>query len=149
MSMVNIRRAKLEDKPEWLRMRLLLWPDNLAEALSAGMEEMLAHPDEEPVFIAVRADNTPCGFLEGGTRKYGEGCETSPIGYIEGWYVDGDQRRMGVGGALVSAMEDWAREHGLTEMGSDTWLENEISITAHQKLGYIEMERLVHFAKKL
>jgi hypothetical protein len=34
-------------------------------------------------------------------------------------------------------------------MASDTWLDNDVSIQAHKKLGYEEMERLVHFAKRL
>ncbi|MHB8778501.1 MAG: GNAT family N-acetyltransferase, partial [Anaerolineales bacterium] len=45
--------------------------------------------------------------------------------------------------------EDWARERGCTEMASDTWLDNEASIRAHLKLGYLEVERLVHFVKPL
>ena len=89
------------------------------------------------------------GFLEAGTRKYAEGCDTSPVGYIEGWYVDEDLRGKGIGKALVKAAEDWTRLQGLTEMASDTWLDNEVSIQAHLKMGYEETERLVHFAKKL
>jgi aminoglycoside 6'-N-acetyltransferase I len=49
----------------------------------------------------------------------------------------------------VKAAEDWARSQGLTEMASDTWLDNEVSIRAHLRMGYEETERLVHFAKKL
>jgi aminoglycoside 6'-N-acetyltransferase I len=63
--------------------------------------------------------------------------------------VDEDLREQGIGKALVKAAEVWARSQGLTEMGSDTWLENDISIQAHLKMGYEEAERLVHFIKKL
>jgi aminoglycoside 6'-N-acetyltransferase I len=63
--------------------------------------------------------------------------------------VDKDLRGQGTGKALVMAAEDWARAQGLSEMGSDTWLENEASIQAHLKMGYEEAERLVHFIKKL
>lgn len=149
MTSITVRRVEPEDKPEWLRMRLLLWPNDTREELQAGMDVLLADAGEQPVFIALRPDLSPCGFLEGGTRKYADGCETGPVGYIEGWYVDEDSRLQGVGAALVRAMEDWTRARGLTEMGSDTWLWNETSIAAHQRLGYVEMERLVHFAKKL
>ena len=45
--------------------------------------------------------------------------------------------------------EDWARGKGCSEMASDTWLDNEASIRAHVKLGYAEVERLVHFVKQL
>jgi aminoglycoside 6'-N-acetyltransferase I len=145
---IIIRRARPEDKPEWFRMRFLLWPDHTEAELLEGLDEILSSEDE-PVFVALRASGGLGGFLEGGTRKYADGCDTSPVGYIEGWYVDEDLRKKGVGGRLMEAMENWARARGLTEMGSDTWLDNETSITAHKQLGYVEMERLVHFAKKL
>ena len=148
MGTFTVRRVKPEDKPEWLRMRLLLWPNHTPDELQEEMDEFIENP-EQPVFILLRADGSPGGFLEGGTRDYADGCETNPVGYIEGWYVDADLRRQGAGRALVSAMEGWARKRGLLEMGSDTWLDNETSITAHEHLGYVLKERIVHFAKKL
>jgi aminoglycoside 6'-N-acetyltransferase I len=148
MTDIIIRRAQPEDKHEWVRMRLLLWPEHTEAEMLAEMDDILSN-EEQPVFVAARTSGGLGGFLEGGTRKYADGCDTSPVGYIEGWYVDEDLRQKGVGGKLVQAMEEWARARGMTEMGSDTWLNNETSITAHQHLGYVEMERLVHFAKKL
>ena len=148
MKNITIRRATHADKPEWLRMRLNLWPDGTPEGFSKEMGELLADP-LTPVFVAIRPGGMLGGFLEAGTRKYAEDCESSPVGYIEGWYVDEDLRGQGIGKALVKAAEDWARSQGLTEMASDTWLDNEVSIQAHLKLGYKETERLVHFMKKL
>jgi aminoglycoside 6'-N-acetyltransferase I len=145
---ITIRRATPADKSEWLRMRLLLWPDGTPEGFAKEMEDLLADP-LTPVFVAVRSNGKLGGFLEAGTRKYAEGCETSPVGCIEGWYVDESLRDQGIGVALVEAAEDWARTQGLTEMASDTWLDNDISIQAHLKMGYEEVERLVHFVKKL
>ncbi len=144
----SIHRATPADKPDWLRMRLLLWAYATAEGFEPELDPMLADPDQA-VFIASLADGRRVGFLEAGTRKYADGCETSPVGYIEGWYVDEDCRGLGIGGRLVRAAEDWARKKGCQEMASDTWLENEVSIAAHLKLGYSEEERLVHFAKQL
>ena len=148
MTSIIIRRATQADKQEWLRMRLLLWPFGTAEGFSQDMDGLLANP-LTPVFVAARPGGGLGGFLEAGTRKYADGCESSPVGYIEGWYVDEDLRGQGVGKVLVEAAEEWARSQGLNEMGSDTWLENEVSIQAHLKLGYEEAERLVHFVKKL
>lgn len=143
-----IRRARHGDILEWLRMRVQLWPHLTTEDLALDVDDMLADP-EQAVFVAVRPDGCLGGFLEASTRKYADGCETSPVGYIEGWYVDEDLRGNGVGAALVHAAEAWAREIGCEEMASDTWLDNEASIEAHKKLGYEEMERLVHFARRL
>ncbi len=143
-----IRSATALDKPEWLRMRRLLWPNEDPAGLRTEMDELLADPTAI-TFVAVRADGRLGGFLEAGRRKVVDGCDTSPVGYLEGWFVDEDLRGQGVGARLVRAAEDWARSQGLQEMGSDTWLEDEVSILAHRALGYREVERLVHFAKRL
>ena len=148
MPEISIRRATHDDIPEWLRMRQALWDTSPIEDLRWGMEEGLSNP-RQAIFFAVREDGSPCGFVEVGTRDYGEGCETSPVGYLEGWYMDEDVRRRGAGKWLIQTAEDWARSLGMTEMASDTWLENETSIAVHMKMGYQEMERLVHFVKKL
>lgn len=149
MEFIEIRPIRSTDNPEWLRMRTSLWDDHSESEMLAEMHEIIATPDDTPVFVAQRANGKLGGFLEGGTRKYADGCDTSPVGYIEGWYVEPDLRQQGVGGRLVKTFETWVRGKGLVEIGSDTWLDNETSIEAHQRLGYVLMERLAHFGKKL
>jgi aminoglycoside 6'-N-acetyltransferase I len=144
----TIRRATDEDKSEWIRMRQGLWPDAPLEYLNFDLDELLADPDAA-VFVASRPDGSLVAFIEAGLRAYGEGCETSPVGYIEAWYVDPHVRGQKLGREMVRMAEQWAREQGCSEMASDTWLENEGSIAAHLKLGYWEAERLVHFVKRL
>jgi len=144
----DIRRASAADKLEWLRMRQGLWPDAPTEYLDYDLDETLADP-EKAVFVASRADGGLVAFIEAGLRDYGEGCETSPVGYIEAWYVDPHVRGQKLGREMVRAAEEWARQKGCSEMGSDTWLDNEGSIAAHLKMGYDEAERLVHFVKRL
>ena len=144
----TIRRATHADKPEWLRMRKGIWPEAPDEYLDFDMDEILAS-DRDAAFMAF-ADGRPVGMIEARLREYGEGCETSPVGYIEGWFVDEHMRgKNNIAGALVNAAENWARGKGCVEMASDTWLDNAASIRAHHKLGYEEAERLVHFVKKL
>src|SRR5262245_62320859 len=99
--------------------------------------------------MAFNENGQPVAFIELGLRAYAEGCETSPVGYIEAWFVGELVRGQKLGRELVHLAEEWAREKGCTEMASDTWLENETSIAAHLKLGYWEVERLVHFVKRL
>jgi aminoglycoside 6'-N-acetyltransferase I len=144
----TIRRATPEDKPEWVRMRQGLWPDAPLEYLNFDLDDLLANSDAG-IFVASDSQRRLIGFIETGLRDHGEGCETSPVGYIEAWYVDPHVRGQKLGRDLVHTAEQWAREKGCTEMASDTWLENEASIAAHLKLGYYEIERLVHFVKRL
>ena len=129
-------------------MRQGLWPEAPVEYLTFDLEERLVDPDYA-VFVASNADGQLVAFVEVGLRDHGEGCETSPVGYIEAWFVGEYVRGQKVGRDLIHAAEEWARGKGCAEMASDTWLENEASIAAHLKLGYWEVERLVHFVKRL
>lgn len=144
----TIRRATYEDKSAWLRMRQALWSDAPMEYLSYDLDDKLANPNYV-IFLASDAEGKPAAFIEAGLREYAEACETSPVGYIEAWYVDEQIRGQKLGRQLVQVAEQWAREKGCTEMASDTWLDNEASIAAHLRLGYQEAERLVHFVKRL
>ncbi len=129
-------------------MRQGLWPEAPSEYLTYDQDDKLADPDYA-LFIALDLNGKRVAFIEAGLRDYAEGCETSPVGYIEAWYVDEHIRGQKLGRELVHTAEQWARERGCTEMASDTWLDNETSIAAHLKLGYQEAERLVHFVKRL
>lgn len=144
---IRLRRITSEDRDEWLKMRRGIWPEVPDSYLSFDMDDILASEDHAVLFALM--GDAPIGMIEAKIREYGEGCETSPVGYIEGWFVYPDVRGKGVAGALTQAAEDWARSKGCTEMASDTWLGNEASIKAHLKMGYFEVERLVHFVKRL
>jgi hypothetical protein len=100
-------------------------------------------------FVAVRPTGGLCGFVETSLRSQAEDCQSSPVGYVEGWYVDPDVRKRGIGGSLLAVAESWAVGHGCREMASDTEFANEISRKAHLGLGYEETSRLVHFRKPL
>ena len=144
---ITIRRVTQEDKAEWLRMRKGIWPEAPDEYLDFDMDDILAN-DDYLVIFACDGDK-PIGLTEAQIRDYGEGCETSPIGYLEGWFVQNEYRGKGVVAVMTQAAENWIRDKGCSEVASDTWLDNEPSIRAHQKMGYTEVERLVHYVKQL
>jgi GNAT superfamily N-acetyltransferase len=151
-----IRPVREDDRAEWLRMRTLFWPDGagehaheiaafLATGAFGGPELFLALA----VFVAVRPEGGLCGFLEASIRPFAEGCETRAVGYVEGWFVDADLRRHGIGRRLVAAAEEWAAGHGCKEMASDAHPENTASLEAHRALGFEEVSRSVHLRKRL
>jgi aminoglycoside 6'-N-acetyltransferase I len=154
---ILVRKAEPQDREEWLRMRAALWPDcspdrHLAEIAAFSVAGPRKDPPgrvPEAAFVAVRSDGGLGGLLEASIRPLADGCDTRPVGYIEGWYVDPDLRRRGIGRRLAQAAEDWARSHGCQEMASDCTLDNDLSLRAHLALGYEETERLVHFRKAL
>jgi ribosomal protein S18 acetylase RimI-like enzyme len=153
----TIRLVTKSDSAEWVRMRTALWPDNgenhHAEEVAAFFATDTFRWSESflswMVFVAERSDKDLCGFVESSIRPHVDGCLTRPVGYIEGWYVDADVRRQGVGRKLVEAAERWAAVYGCKEMASDAHLWNTVSHEAHKALGFEEGNRLVHFRKTL
>jgi aminoglycoside 6'-N-acetyltransferase I len=79
----------------------------------------------------------------------GGGCDSAPVPYIEGWWVAPELRRAGVGRALVGAVEQWCKEQGFDELGSDVELDNDVSLRAHAALGFEPTLRLQFFRKRL
>ena len=141
----RIRLASPADKPAWLAMRQALWPDE--GDLSAGMDELLVRENYR-VWLAFDGD-LAIGFAEAGLRPYANGCDSQPVPFLEGIWVEETHRKEGVGRALVSALEDWARALGILELGSDTWLNDLRSQQVHGHWGFEETERVVYFRKKL
>jgi GNAT superfamily N-acetyltransferase len=153
----QIRPVRHEDQAEWLRMRALLWPDCIAEQhaheITAFLESEACGWSEPflavATFVAVRPGGGLCGFLEASLRPYVEDCITWPVGYVEGWFVDSDVRRQGIGSRLIAISEQWATAQGCREMASDAQIENRVSLAAHQALGFEESSRAVHLRKWL
>lgn len=141
---MRIREYRRADRAAYQQLREKLWPD----CSDADNDSWFARHDAT-TFVAEREDGSLCGFVEVGSRPYAEGCDSSPVGYVEGWWVDADVRRQGVGRALVAAAEEWARAKGYTEMASDALLDNDVSHSSHRALGFEEVERLVTFRKSL
>lgn len=149
---MNIRPVNRDDRDEWQRMRARLFPgvdvaeidEWYAAAASGG-----THPVGAVVLVADRGDGRLAGFAEIGIRGYAEGCETTPVAYLEAWYVDPDARRAGTGRRLVEAAEAWAAAQGFSEMASDSELDNDNSRSAHLALGFEEIERQICYRKRL
>lgn len=147
MKLMNIRPARESDRKAWLEMQLTLWPDEDFDA-----EEWVQHQskllERGHAFIAFNGEE-PVGFAEVGLRPYAEGCKSSPVAFLEGWFVKEHARGRGIGRTLVERVEQWGLEQGCTELGSDTLLEWEGSHRAHAQVGFEEVERLVVFRKSL
>ena len=129
-------------------MRALLWPDEDEQELAHDLEPFLADATQV-AFVAERDAGGLCGFAEASIRKFANSNTESPCAFLEGWWVDADVRRRGIGRKLVAAVEDWARDQGFRELGSDALLDNLDSHRAHGAVGFQQIERVVYFRKDL
>ena len=147
---MRIRPIEPADLEAWCRMRQALWPETDAEELRGEAEAYFADGGLlAAVFLGETRSGGVLGMLELSLRSYAEGCRAAPVPYIEAWYVVPKARRQGVGQALVTAAERWARERGYRELASDTLLGNRVGERAHVALGFAEVERAIHFRKDL
>ena len=146
---MEITLCTLADLDDWTRLRVALWPDYSPQELRAGAEAMLDDPGEAIALIC-RIKGQPAGFAEGSIRRdYVNGCETSPVTFLEGIYVVPAHRNQHVAETLVDRVADWGRALGCVEYASDALLENEDSHAFHAAIGFVETERVVYFRKQL
>ena len=149
--LVQVRAARKEDGPAWLRMRDALWPDFASTWHSDEIQQFFAGKLSSPLAVLMAEDDTgkALGFAELSIRNYAEDCMTDRVAYLEGWYVVPGARRKGVGRALITAAEQWAKGQGCTEFASDAVIDNEISAAAHRALGFTETVQIRCFRKQL
>jgi aminoglycoside 6'-N-acetyltransferase I len=151
---IRVRQGKVSDQHQLAAMRHLLWPDATTEDHLKELETIL-HSGRYgilPMVILVSEseDSGLNGFLEVGLRSHADGCDTAQsVGFVEGWFVNEASRKQGIGRALMRSAEQWARTQGCLEIASDTWIDDEMSIDAHQALGFEVVDRCVHFRKSL
>jgi aminoglycoside 6'-N-acetyltransferase I len=145
----RVRPIREKDIAEWFRLRKLLWEGSSDDEHKTEMRDIYEHTETQFVLVAETEDNKLVGFLEASIRPFVEDCHSDHVGYLEGWYVEPEFRRYGIGRKLVRGAENWARGKGCQEMASDAEIGNDLSFKAHQNLGYEETSRLVHLRKDL
>ena len=101
-------------------------------------------------FLVLDAQSQGVAFADAALRRdYVNGCESSPVVYLEGVYVQPASRRRGLAQALIARVAQWGRELGCRELASDAAIDNLSSQQLHQRLGFAETERVVFFKKAL
>lgn len=147
---MRIMRAGKDDIEAWSRLRAQLWPDATAQEHGRELDRLLDAGEDFCGFLAVSPSGDVAGFAEAALRRdYVNGCETSPVAFLEGIFVLPGYRRRGLARRLVAAVAAWGKEAGCTEFASDAHLHNDGSHRMHAALGFTETERVVFFRKFL
>lgn len=143
-----IKKADYTDIRNVSELALVLWPKHLLEELEEDMSNYILGEDSA-VFIKYYED-IPVGFAQCTLRRdYVEGCESSPIGYLEGIFVREDYRKKDIGRQLVQSCEEWSKLKGCIDFASDCEINNIGSFYFHKKVGFTEANRIICFHKKI
>ncbi len=147
---IKIERVMPPTIGEWVELRAALWPQADRAELKREAPALLDKKPASVAFLLRTPSGKAIGFAEATVRvDYVNGCSTSPVGFLEGIFVQPEERRRGLARLLCQAVEAWAREQGCRELASDTEVDNSIGQRMHEALGFSESERVVCYHKRL
>ncbi len=141
-------RARSSEAASLAGLVKIIWPEHSLEELAEIILGYM-HSEKSAVF-AETVDGQPVGVALCGLRHDDvEGCETSPVGYLEGVGVQDAFRHRGIARKLVSECQQWVKEKGCTEFASDCEQTNTASLSFHLSIGFQEENRIICFRKTL
>ena len=143
-----ICKATQKDLPGLAALAAELWPHHPASELEREFAPLVCG-GEGVCFLALDG-GLPVGFAQAGLRRdYVEGTSGSPVGYLEGIYVQPAFRGNGYARALLQSCQQWAKEKGCREFASDCELDNTGSLGFHLAAGFAEANRIICFVKQI
>lgn len=142
-----IREMGKSDKDMWMEMYQKLWPEHSKEALQAEIDRILKS-GKRSAYVA-SADGQAAGFAEYSLRDFANGCQSQPVPFLEGIWVQEQYRSKGIAKALIMFLEQKARMAGFKEFGSDVELSNYSSQLMHERLGFEQTEKVIFYRKAL
>ena len=141
-------RAAIEQATELTPLVKQLWSEHPSEELTRILENYIGGTDS--AVFAEHREGKPIGVALCCLRHdYVEGCDTSPVGYLEGIIVRDGYRAQGIARTLCRECESWAKEMGCTEFASDCELTNTDSLHFHLNIGFKEENRIICFKKTI
>ena len=143
-----VRKAVESDSRSLAEMAVKMWHSHSADELQAEFAETIG--SKSAAFFIKYADNIPVGFAQCGLRSdYVEGTSSSPVGYLEGIFIEEEYRKNSFAKELLAACEGWAKDMGCTEFASDCELDNTASLKFHLAMGFEEANRIICFKKNI
>jgi len=141
---ISIRPARSDDAAALAELSAQLGYPAAADTLSERLERVRGEGVGE-VFVAT-VDGRVLGWTHVVPRLH---LEEVPFAELAGLVVADGARGAGVGAALLSAAEQWAREHGFAQFRVRSNVVRERAHRFYLREGYVERKRQVVFDKTL
>ncbi len=143
-----IKTATITDCKTLATLAVKMWNSHTIEELTQTFADIVNNT-HAICFIKYFKDR-PIGFAQCSLRHdYVEGTNSSPVGYLEGIFVEEDFRGKGYASELLKACEIWAKDMGCKEFASDCELQNIQSLSFHLSTGFEEANRIICFKKDI
>ena len=143
-----IKESNKQDAKILAKMANEIWDNDSLDDLTNEFIDMA--DDSNSICFIKYIDEKPVAFANASLRyDYVEGTETSPVGYLEGIYVEEEYRKQNIARELVKTCESWAKDMGCKEFASDCELTNLDSLAFHLAIGFSEVNRIICFKKDI
>lgn len=143
-----VKKAVAADSKTVAELAVRMWDDSSVAELQREFAASIS--SRTAVCFIKYLEDMPIGFAQCGLRNdYVEGTSSSPVGYLEGVFVEEKYRNKGYAKELVLACEQWAKDMGCSEFASDCELTNTVSLDFHLSLGFDEADRIICFRKSI
>jgi len=145
---ILIKAATPADCKVLAKLAAEIWHTHTADELNKTFKDTINDPNS--ICFIKRHKNIPIGFAQCSLRHdYVEGTHTSPVGYLEGIFIEEKFRGKGYAAELLKACEIWAKSMGCKEFASDCELTNNQSLNFHLATGFTETNRIICFKKDI
>ncbi len=144
-----IRELGPADLDIWAGLARALWPEGSLAQHRAEIARMIGPGVGGRRAFLAEAGSRVLGFAELGLRPYANGCNSQPVAFLDGIWVEEAARRQGIGRALLDHLSGVVRAAGGRELGSDALVGNKGSHAFHRAEGFAEVERVVCYRRDL
>ena len=146
--MMRLMTAEKEHLQDAVKLLMKLWPGHEEAEMLECVQEYMEH--EGKTVLLAKEEGLYWGICLVSLRHdYVEGTEGSPVGYLEGIYVEKEHRNMGTARALLKGAQQWAKAKGCREFASDCEIDNTESLAFHLACGFEEANRIICFVKEI
>lgn len=143
-----IKRATEIDALALAKLAVQMWSNHTLSELESDFAEIISN--ENAVCFMKYVEGKPIGFAQCQLRyDYVEGTQTSPVGYLEGIFIQEEYRHKGFAKELLQKCEKWANDKACSEFASDCELNNIDSLKFHLAVGFEEVNRIICFRKEI
>lgn len=141
-----IKECRIENIDELINLAKFVYLNSSNVELKAEFQQLIEDKNSQ-IYLWIESNNL-VGFAQFQIRyDYVEGIKRSPCGYLEGVFVKEEYRKKGIARALVEKGEEWSQNMNCYGFASDCEIDNHQSLLFHERIGFKEVSRNIHFVK--
>lgn len=144
MKNITINKCNVNQAEEVKQIINKMWPSKSLDEVTKSLI------DEQEVIFAAQINNKIIGFIHGIVRNdYIEGISEYPALYIEGIFIEEQQRNQNIASFLIEELIVYGKKRNIKQIASECRETNKQSYNWHIKNNFDACQKIVHFVKNI